>query len=83
MKPATSIQHVLRHALTTLPDSLTARKELLFSVRALAEKDSEERFQANLLIEQITAHERTQLSFQFEPLGIPTEILAKAFPRKP
>lgn len=67
-------QTILRHALATLPDSIEHRLTLLNAVRTIAPQDSDERTQANLLIEQLKEHERTQMAFPFGPAAIKTAI---------
>jgi hypothetical protein len=74
------LQTIIRHALTTLPDSITRRIELLHAVRLCSDRDSDERVQANLLLEQLKEHERTQMTFPLQPSPeIPAEIFNSIF----
>lgn len=71
MKPA--LQHVIAHAVNTLPDSIRARKELLKSLIELIGPASTIRERLHLLIVQLETHEQNQLNLALEFQGAASE----------
>ena len=65
MKNSPHINNLACHALATLPDSLTARKELLIGVVAVLPKGSELHTKVVMMLTHLTAHERLQAQLKF------------------
>lgn len=65
MTNTSATEKLAAHAIRTLPDSISARKELLAAARMALPKNSQIRQQAALLIRQLEAHEAAQQEFIF------------------
>ena len=65
MKSTPHTDNLVRHALATLPDSLTARKALLTDIVATLNKGTELHAQVVTMLTHLTAHERMQEKLKF------------------
>ncbi len=66
MKEQSSIVHLARHAMATMPDSLASRRLLLEAVVRVLPMGEAVRSDASLLLEQLAEHDRTLRRVQSE-----------------
>lgn len=65
MEKFSNIETLARHAMRTLPDSISERKSILSAIVRALPRGDERRIQAALLLRQLHAHEKAQQEFAF------------------